>query len=152
MSGCCRKRKEPRELGGVGETGEKGGSLWLFSKRDGELVEGSELRKDLIRVTYQEDCFSTTWLPRWWSGKESAYRHRRCKRCGFAPWARKIPWSRKWQPTVVFLPGKFHGQRSLEGYSPWGSKESNMTEQLSAHTGIYPEETIIQCPLQHCLQ
>ena len=128
MSGCCRKRNEPRELGGVGETGEKGGSLWLFSKRDGELVEGSELRKDLIRVTYQEDCFSTTWLPRWWSGKESAYRHRRCKRCGFAPWARKIPWSRKWQPTVVFLPGKFHGQRSLEGYSPCGHKESDTTD------------------------
>lgn len=48
MSGCWRKRKEPRELGGVGETGEKGGGLWLFSERDGELVEGSELRKDLI--------------------------------------------------------------------------------------------------------
>lgn len=47
-SGCRRKRMEPRELGGVGETGEKGGGLWLFSERDGELVEGSELRKDLI--------------------------------------------------------------------------------------------------------
>ena len=31
----------------------------------------------------------------------------------------KIPWRRKWQPTPVFLPGKFHGQRSLAGYSPW---------------------------------
>ena len=35
------------------------------------------------------------------------------------------------QPTPVFLPGKFHGQRSLVGYSPWGHKESDMTEQLS---------------------
>ena len=34
-------------------------------------------------------------------------------------------WSRKWQPTPVFLPGKFHGQRSLAGYSPWGRKESD---------------------------
>ena len=32
------------------------------------------------------------------------------------------------QPTPVFLPGEFHGQRSLEGYSPWGHKESDMTE------------------------
>ena len=43
----------------------------------------------------------------------------------------KIPWSKKWQPTPVFLPGKFHGQRSLTGYSPWGCKESDMTEQLN---------------------
>ena len=43
----------------------------------------------------------------------------------------KIPWRRKWQPTPVFLPGEFHGQRSLAGYSPWGRKESDMTEQLT---------------------
>ena len=41
---------------------------------------------------------------------------------------RKIPWRRKWQPTPVFLPGKSHAQRSLVGYSPWGRKESGMTE------------------------
>ena len=40
------------------------------------------------------------------------------------------PWRRRWQPTPVLLPGKFHGQRSLVGYSPWGRKESDMTEQL----------------------
>ena len=40
----------------------------------------------------------------------------------------KIPWRRKWQPTPVFLPGEFHGQRSLAGYSPWGCKESGRTE------------------------
>jgi len=38
-----------------------------------------------------------------------------------------IPWRRKWQPTPVFLPGKFHGQKSLEGYSPWGRKELDLT-------------------------
>ena len=37
----------------------------------------------------------------------------------------KIPWSRKWQPTLVLLPGEFHGQRSLAVYSPWGHKESD---------------------------
>ena len=36
---------------------------------------------------------------------------------------RRFPWSRKWQPIPVFLPGEFHGQRSLAGYSPWGHKE-----------------------------
>ena len=49
---------------------------------------------------------------------------------GFDPWVRKIPWRRKWQPTPVFFPGEFHGQRSLVGYSPWGRKESDTTEQL----------------------
>ena len=44
---------------------------------------------------------------------------------------RKIPWRRIWQPTPVFLSGKFHGQRSLAYYSPWGHKESDMTEGLS---------------------
>ena len=40
----------------------------------------------------------------------------------FDPWVEKIPWRREWQPTLVFLPGEFHGQRSLAGYSPWGCK------------------------------
>ena len=34
-------------------------------------------------------------------GKESACQGRRHKRCGFDPWVRKIPWSRKWQPTII---------------------------------------------------
>ena len=38
------------------------------------------------------------------------------------PWVRKIPWSRKWQPNPVLLPGKSHGQRSLVGCCPWGYK------------------------------
>ena len=36
---------------------------------------------------------------------------------------RAIPWRREWLPTLVFLPGESHGQRSLVGYSPWGHKE-----------------------------
>ena len=40
----------------------------------------------------------------------------------FDPWVGKIPWRREWLPTMVFLPGEFHGHRSLEGYSPWGCK------------------------------
>ena len=59
---------------------------------------------------------------RWLSGKTSACQCQRCKRPGFNPWIRKIPWRRKGQPTPVFLFGKFHGQRSLEGYSPCSCK------------------------------
>ena len=43
----------------------------------------------------------------------------------------KIPWRREWLPSPVFLPGEFHGQRSLVGYRPWDHKESDVTEQLS---------------------
>ena len=51
-----------------------------------------------------------------------------CRRCGFHPWVRKIPHKRQWQSTPVFLPGKSHEQKILGGYSPWGHKESGMTE------------------------
>ena len=47
------------------------------------------------------------------------------------PWVRKGLWRREWLPTLVFLPGEFHGERSLAGHSPWGCKESDMTVQLS---------------------
>ena len=43
----------------------------------------------------------------------------------------RFPWRRAWQPTPVFLPGESHGQRSLAGYSPWGRKELDTTEQLT---------------------
>ena len=46
------------------------------------------------------------------------------------PVVRKIPRGREWQLTTVFLPGEFHRQRSLVGYSPQGHKESDMTKHL----------------------
>ena len=73
------------------------------------------------------------WILRWCCGKKSSCQCR-CKRCRFDPWVRKIPWRRKWQLAPVFLPGKFHGQRSLEGYSPWGCTESDTAERLNTHT------------------
>ena len=57
-------------------------------------------------------------LPWWLSGKESTCQSRRCR---FNPWVR-IPWSRKWQPTPEFLPGKSPGHRRLVGYRSWGHK------------------------------
>ena len=53
---------------------------------------------------------------------------------------RKITW--KLQFTPVFLPGKFHGQRSLVGYSPWGPKELDTTEQLTLSLFIMPVEIL----------
>ena len=51
-------------------------------------------------------------------------------------WVGQIPGRMEWQPTPVFLPGEFQGQRSLVGYSPWGHKESHTTELLT-HTHVY---------------
>ena len=50
-------------------------------------------------------------------------------RPAFDPWVGKIPWSREWLPTPVFLPGEFHGQRCLVHYSPWSCKESGTIKQ-----------------------
>ena len=69
------------------------------------------------------------------SAKEPSCQCRRCKRCRFDPWVRKIPWRRARQLTPVFLPGESWAPkenprlpRSLVGYHPWGHKESGLTE------------------------
>ena len=80
-------------------------------------------------------------LPR--SDNEPVCQCRRCKRRGFNPWVRKIPWRRKWQPSLVFLPGESHGQRSLAGYSPQGCKESDVTERLRTHTSCHKEKSAL---------
>jgi len=54
-----------------------------------------------------------------------------CGRPRFDPWVRKIPWRREWLPTPGFLPGEFHGQRNLVGYSLWCRKELDTTKQLT---------------------
>ena len=51
-----------------------------------------------------------------------------CRRHRFDTWVRKVPWRKEWLPTPVFLPGEFHGQRSLVGYSPWDRKGLDRTE------------------------
>ena len=59
----------------------------------------------------------------------------------FYPWVRKIPWRKAWQSTPVLLPGESHGKRNLVAYSPWGCKESditehNMEEEMATHCNI----------------
>ena len=78
--------------------------LWKSSFTCKHLFEGSN-----------ERCG----FPRCLSGKESTCQ---CRRCGFSSWIGKLPWMTEWQPTLVFLPEKSRGQRSLAGYSPWGHK------------------------------
>ena len=79
-----------------------------------------------------------TWLgfPWWLNGKELTYQ---CRNRGLDPWIGKIPWRREWQPTLVFLPGKFHGQKSLLGYSPRGHKR--VGHDLATRQQVY----IFQC-------
>ena len=70
-------------------------------------------------------------LPQWPSGIESACQ---CRRRKFDPWIGKILWSRRWQPTPVFLPEESCGWRRLAGYSPCGGKDSDTTVQLGPCT------------------
>ena len=73
--------------------------------------------------------------------------HLQCKRHerhGFDLCVGKVPWKREWLPTPVFWPGEFHGQRSLAGYSPWGHRESDMSERLK-----YTHEVAFRLQQQH---
>ena len=88
---------------------------------------------------YISIVFPMATLPSGTSGKEPACQCRRCKRLRFDFWVEKIHWSRKWQPSPLFLPGKFRGQRSMGNYSQWGRKELDTNEWLSkahAYTNI----------------
>ena len=64
---------------------------------------------------------------------------------GSIPESGRFLWSRKWQPSPVFLPGKSHGQRSYVGCSQWGLKELDTTEWLSRHAAV------ICSPCRYCL-
>ena len=94
----------------------------------------------LLSLTFGGLCLSEQWvqasvhhktpwvvlgLLRWLSGKESTCQ---CRRCGFAPYVRKIPWNKKYQPTPEPLPGNSNGQRGLVGCSRCSHKELNVTE------------------------
>ena len=62
------------------------------------------------------------------------------RRCGFNPWVRKDPWSKTWQLTPIFLPGKFHGQKNLVGYHPWGAKIQTVpSERTHTHIQFSPK-------------
>ena len=69
-----------------------------------------------------------------------------CRPPRFDPWVPKIPWRREWQPTPVFLPGGFHGQRSLVGCSPWGCTRVGHDFTISAqHTQTHTHYIYMCC-------
>ena len=73
-----------------------------------------------------------TWgFPRWLNDREFACQ---CRSLRFNPWVGKIPWSRKWQPTPVFLPRKSHGQRRVAGCSPWSHRVRQDRTHTHTHT------------------
>ena len=97
-------------------------SLSIMSSGFIHVVENGRMDFFLFKGWIVFYCLYKLGLPWWLNGKESICQ---CRRCRFDPWVGKIPWRRKWQPTPVFLPGKSHRQRSLAGYSPRGSQESD---------------------------
>ena len=91
---------------------------WLLPKPDDQIVlfPQSKLKPE---------------LPSWLSNKESAYQ---CRRGGFYPWVRKIPWRRAWQPSPLFLPGESHGQRALVGYKRVGHDSATKQQEQKFKT------------------
>ena len=67
------------------------------------------------------------------SGKELACQCRRWERCRFNSWVGKIPWSRAWQPILVFLPKEPHVQGRLVDYSAWSCKSWTRLNRLHVH-------------------
>ena len=94
-------------------------ACFLSWKKKSDLDESQS-----IFLTVSQEKLS---FPGGMSGKESTCYCRRPKRLGFNPWVGKMTWSRKWQPTPVFLPGKFHGRRDWLAVVS-GCKERDTTE------------------------
>ena len=101
------------------------------------MMEGRNDEADgrcLVGDTTNNHFLSTYYAPRSFPGstvvKNPSANAGDARDGGSVPGLGRSPWSRK--PTPVLLPGKFHGQRSLAGYSSWGCKELDMTEQLNA--------------------
>ena len=119
---------------------------WIRTASNGLLIfslltNSLGLFRTQVNLKHWEENLRKSYLHLWWwqsiaqaslmtqVGKNppanADMRHR------FDPSVRKMPWRRKWQLTPVFLPRKYHGQRSLVYYSPCGLKESDMTEPLT---------------------
>ena len=114
----------------------------------------------LILNNMTEEIFLRTNLPFLWytiwalwdkcgaSGKDPTCQCRRCGKHGLLPCFRKIPWRRKWQPTPIFVPGEFHGQRSLAGYSPYDHTKLDGVKWFStAHGWKTEDQHLAICPL-----
>ena len=113
--------------------------LWSFAmSHDYSSPAASPLRFRLDWRTIWSPVTDLMGLPQWLSAKESTCQ---CRRHRFNPWVGKIPWRRKWQPTP--WTEESHGQKSPVGYSPWGCKELDMTEQLSNNNGPHDQNRTV---------
>ena len=112
--------------------------------QDSALIKNHQVVSACFKV-WAAQVYYDPHISRWYGSKDSSCQCRRRKRHGFDSWVGKIPWRRKWQSTPVFLPGEFHGERSLVGYSSWGRKGSDTIEWLSTwqHTQSSSTETAI---------
>ena len=123
---------------------------------NGRTFQFPECKDNISLLFYIFNTYLSVWLCwvlvvacellglRWsLSSKESTCQ---CRRRKFNPWVRKIPWRRKWQPTPVFLPGQFHGQRSLASYNPWGRRVGHGL-RLNHHQGNSQLQHVGSCSL-----
>ena len=115
-----RSKKSTCNAGDTGDIHSILGSERSPGEGNGNPLQYSLLENAMDRggwwTTVHSIAKSWTWLQ--WLSMHSIL----CRRHKFHPWAEKMPWRKKWQPTLVFLPGKSHGQRSLAGYSPRSRK------------------------------
>ena len=116
----------PGDLPGLGIKPASPALAWGFFSTE---LSGKPLYYIVNNVQSLTNILIVLGFPVGTSGKEPACQCRRRKRCEFSSWVGKILCSRKWQPTPVFWFGKFHGQRSLAGYSTWCHKDSDATER-----------------------
>ena len=90
-------------------------SILLLQEPINSLCFKSHLDLNFLLLAMESTLYTThriglPWQLRWWRICLQ------CRRPGFNPWVGKVPWRREWPPTQIFLPGEFHGQRSLVGY------------------------------------
>ena len=97
----------------------------------GHIINGPGL--DLARwsVCFLLLCIMGSQVAQWW---RICLPMQEMQEMEFNPWAGKISWNRKWQPTPVILPEKLHGQRSLVDYSVCSCKELDTAEHAHTHT------------------
>ena len=97
------------------EERQGGLSLLYTEKGNAKLLSSEEMSKG----NRAKNCFIDLCQARWHSGEEPTCTAGDTRVVGFDPWVGKIPWSRKSQPTPIFLSGESPGQRSLAIYGPW---------------------------------
>ena len=148
-----------KNLPNIGDPGLIPGSRRSLGGGNGNPLQYSCLENPMDRGAQQAIAHgvtkSWTWLkqfsillqcfPVGTSGKEHICQCRRLKRCRFNPWVGKIPRRRKWQPILVFMPGKFHRPRRLAGYSPW-SHRIRHDWATNTHTHTYTSTHFYRLP------